>query len=260
MVSIIIPAFNQEEMTQECIYAVLDSTQDCEIIVIDNGSTPKITVPFSGFIDTKVIRNESNLGFPVAINQGIQAAKGENIILLNNDVIVTSGAIDKLVLWLEEFSIVGPLTNYCAGHQRATIDTYLTKKELDKAAISLSENNNGYAEDVNWVIGFCMAFKKSLYDEIGMFDESLWPCSGEEIDFCFRAKEAGHSVGIAYDVYVHHFGSQTFTVMEKEGQVNYIETCYRNDAHLAEKWGEDFNQRQLVEGANDEKEQAGSSR
>jgi len=108
------------------------------------------------------------------------------------------------------------------------------------------------AEDVNFVIGFCMVFKKSLFDEIGEFDESLWPCSGEEIDFCFRAVEKGHKIGVAYDVYIHHFGSQTFQQMESKGQLNYTDVCKVCDEHLAEKWGADFWQRQIIEGPRNE--------
>jgi len=247
MVSIIIPIYNQHDMTQECIAAILDDPGigDYEIILIDNGSFPIITPPFSGFVDITVIRNEENRGFPIAVNQGIRAAKGDSILLLNNDVITPMGAINRLVAWLDEFSIVGPLTNYCAGRQQITLPNYRTKEEMDKEAVSLLSENKNVAEEVNWVIGFCMAFKKSLYEEIGEFDESLWPCSGEELEFCMEAKSRGHLVGIAYDVYVHHFGSQTFKDLEGTGQVDYQEICTRNYKHLAKKWGADFWDNQL---------------
>src|SRR5512139_3623441 len=91
MLSIIIPVVNQHEMTLECITAIREQTEDCEIILIDNGSNPPIQKPYIGFIDAAVIRNEENRGFPAAVNQGIKAAKGDAVILLNNDVIVTPG-------------------------------------------------------------------------------------------------------------------------------------------------------------------------
>lgn len=236
MFSIVIPVFNQHDMTQECIDAIRENTQDCEIIIVDNGSTPPIKKPFTGFIETRVIRNEENKGFPVAINQGIRAAKGETIILLNNDCVVTPGWADGLLAHLNEGNvhIVGPVTNFAAGLQRVQIESYGNKEELNKAAAALSEECAGEMEEVNFVIGFCMAFKRSLFEEIGPFDESLWPCSGEEISFCLKARAAGYKIGIAHDVYVHHEGSQTFKAMD----VNYEEICKRNDAHLAEKWGD----------------------
>jgi acetyltransferase-like isoleucine patch superfamily enzyme len=144
------------------------------------------------------------------------------------------------------------VTNYCAGLQRITLPVYSNVDELNKESAYLEEENrHAPAIEVNFVIGFCMAFKKSLFAEIGEFDESLWPCSGEEIDFCLRAKAAGHRIGIAQDVYVHHEGSKTFGEMEKAGQVKYAEICKRNDAHLAKKWGAGFWQQQLVAPKND---------
>lgn len=237
MISIVIPVYNQHELTLDCITAIRKHTnQDCEIIIIDNGSTPPIKQPYTGFIETIIIRNEENLGFPKAVNQGIQPAKGEHIILLNNDVIVTPGWADKLINALDQFDIVGPMTNYCAGLQKVQIPAYSNEDELDKSAMEWAGEYEGETQPVNFIIGFCMAFKKSLFEEVGEFDTSLWPCSGEEVDFCYRAKQSGYTVGIVKDCYVHHEGSQTFQIMD----VDYQEICERNDKHLAEKWGNNF--------------------
>lgn len=246
MVSIIIPVYNQHEITAECIRAVADTTEGCEIIVIDNGSDPAIKPPFCGFTEIRTIRNEENLGFPKAVNQGIRTSNGDVIILLNNDVIVTPDWAKLLVEKLDEYSIIGPCTNYVAGKQRANVGLYEDIDGLNKEAVLFTQENLGETESVNWVIGFCMAFKKSLYDELGEFDESLWPCSGEEIDFCFRARNSGHKVGIARDVYVHHEGSQTFKDMEKSGVIKYEDVCKASDANIASRWGKDFWQRQVA--------------
>ncbi len=247
MLSIIIPVYNQHDMTQECINAVRECTQgDYEFVIIDNGSEPPFKPPFTGFNETTLIRNLSNLGFPVAINQGIRAAAGDVIILLNNDVIVTPGWAKKLTAWLDKFSIVGSLTNYCAGIQQVAISTYEDRDGLNKEAEAFAQEYEGQAVEVNWIIGFCMVFKKSLFGEIGPFDESLWPCSGEEIDFCFRARAAGYKIGIAHDVYVHHLGSQTFEMMHNAKQLDYGEICKMTENHIAKKWGKDFWQRQEI--------------
>lgn len=232
MISIIIPVYNQHEMTTECLESVRRHTSDYEIVLVDNGSTP----PVPG----ATLRNETNLGFPVAVNQGIRAAKGDIIILLNNDVIVTPGWADALARHLDDYAIVAPLANYCAGLQRVTLPAYRDEGELEWLAIDWAKKNAGKSFPVNWVIGFCMAFKRSLYNELGEFDESLWPCSGEEIDFCLRARKAGHQVGIARDVYVHHVGSQTFLDLQNAKQLIYNDICVRNNNHLARKWGESW--------------------
>ena len=91
-----------------------------------------------------------------------------------------------------------------------------------------------------------MMFRRSLFDEIGPFDESLWPCCGEEIDWCLRANEAGYVSGIVSDCYMHHFGSTTFKALEDEGKVSYNEIIDRNEDHLDKKWGEDWRRQSLV--------------
>jgi GT2 family glycosyltransferase len=247
MISIIIPVYNQHDMTSDCINTIREHTPEFELVVIDNGSDPPYKPPFTGFCETVLIRNDKNKGFPVAANQGIKKASGDIIVLLNNDVIVTPQWSDRLIGWLDEFAIVGPLTNYCAGIQATTAPFYDNKEDLELASAEISAIYEGHAVEVNFIIGFCMAFKKSLFEEIGPLDESLWPCSGEEIDFCFRAVKAGHKVGVAYDVYVHHFGGQTFNDMQKSGKIEYVEIVERNDKHLGEKWGEGFWERQAIE-------------
>jgi len=247
-------------MTAECIDAIRENTQDCEIIIIDNGSTPPIKAPFTGDIETRVIRNEENKGFPIAVNQGIRAAKGDVICLLNNDVIVTPGWAELLERHIAEddgYSIVGPLTNFCAGLQRAEIAFYENKEDLYKEASALSEECGGESEEVNWIIGFCMAFKKSLFDELGPFDESIWPCSGEEIDFCYRARAAGYRIGIAHDVYVHHEGSQTFKDLHDKGILNYPELCQNTSDHVSAKWGDFWHNQSIERGEDEEKDGSG---
>lgn len=236
MISIVIPAWNQHETTRECIEALRETTENYEMILVDNGSDPPI--------EGAAIRNETNLGFPAAVNQGIRAAKGDIVVLLNNDVVTTVGWAERLAHHLDEYSIIGPMTNYCAGMQRTAIPSYEDRRDLYEKAMTWSSARDGQATDVNWIIGFCFAFRRPLFDEIGEFDESMWPCSGEEIDFCFRARERGHRVGIARDVYVHHEGSQTFREMDSLGLIDYADLCEKTSEHIAERWGADFWKRQ----------------
>lgn len=76
MISIIIPVFNVHEMTKECIHAIRENTQDYEIILVDNGSSPKYGIVIPGkddFIDYNLgtlIRNETNLGFQLPLIRG----------------------------------------------------------------------------------------------------------------------------------------------------------------------------------------------
>jgi GT2 family glycosyltransferase len=247
VISICIPIFNQHEVAKGCLQSILSNTENYQIVIVDNGSKPAAIFPEHFGVGNNIyIRNEENLGFPVACNQAIKAATGDTIILLNDDCIVIQGWGSMLIAHLDTYSIVGPLTNYAAGLQRVTIPVYRDEKELNLQAAKWAEEHDKQSQAVNWIIGFCMAFKKSLWEEIGPFDESLWPCSGEEIIFCLEARKHGYKVCVARDVYLHHYGSCTFTDLEKSGQLVYMDICNRNDKHIASLYGNDWIN-QLVE-------------
>ena len=103
LASVIIPCWNQQEFTRKCIPALFRQTgPNWELIVINNGSTDGTGDYLAGVQDVSpvpvtVIANATNRGFPAAINQGLQYARGEYLVLLNNDVVVTDGWLDQLV-------------------------------------------------------------------------------------------------------------------------------------------------------------------
>lgn len=246
-------------MTNECIEMIRENmdTLEYEIVLIDNGSDPPFkpllelnATEFTGFVNPILIRNEENLGFPKGVNQGIEAAGGDIIILVNNDVIVTPGWATGIIGWLDRFDVVSTMTNYAAGVQRTTIDGYKSYDELKKAAITFHKKNKGQSYTVNYVVGIIMAFRKVLFEEIGKFDESFWPCCGEELDFCLRAQKAGYSIGVARDLYVHHYGSITFKDMMKADICDYGAILERNNKHLIDKWGDGWPNQLSVDARN----------
>ncbi len=102
LASIIIPCWGQLEFTRKCIPALFRQTgPNWDLIVINNGSTDGTGDYLAGVQDASpvpvtVIANATNRGFPAAINQGLQYARGEYLVLLNNDVVVTDGWLDQL--------------------------------------------------------------------------------------------------------------------------------------------------------------------
>ena len=108
LTSIIVPCWNQLEFTRQCIAALKNHTRPpWELIVIDNGSTDGTALYLGGVQDAAavpvtVIANGENRGFPAAVNQGLQQARGEYLVLLNNDVVVTNAWLDQLTALAEK--------------------------------------------------------------------------------------------------------------------------------------------------------------
>jgi glycosyltransferase involved in cell wall biosynthesis len=103
LTSIIIPCWDQIQFFQQCFAALKEHTRPAwELIVIDNGSTDGTATYLPGARDmapvpVTIVTNSANLGFPAAINRGLQLARGDNSVLLNNDVVVTDGWLDQLI-------------------------------------------------------------------------------------------------------------------------------------------------------------------
>src|SRR5579863_1643544 len=101
--SIIVPCCNQRGFTQLCLRALFRHTRPAwELIVVDNGSADGTGPYLEGVRDAApvpvtVVSNRENLGFPRAVNQGLERARGEYLVLLNNDAVVTDGWLDQLI-------------------------------------------------------------------------------------------------------------------------------------------------------------------
>src|SRR5439155_20826549 len=96
--SIVILTHNQLPFTRECLESIRRSTDEpYELIVVDNASTDGTLDYLNSCGNVHVIANNDNRGFPAAANQGIQAATGKQVLLLNNDCVVTPGWLVRML-------------------------------------------------------------------------------------------------------------------------------------------------------------------
>ena len=237
-VSIVIPTFNQWEYTKQTIESIKEYT-DCnyEIIIVDNASTDGTTEKLKNYPDIKVIENDENLGFPKAINQGILKAAGDYILLLNNDVVVTKGWLNRMVEVIttnEKIGIVGPVSNSVSGFQLDKNAKYKSIEEMHKYAGKLSVSKKGEIIEFPRVAFLCTLIKKDVIDKIGGLDERFTPGNFEDDDFCLRSQLAGYKTVIAPDVFIHHYGSVSF---KKNGENKYAKRLEINKQKFIKKWG-----------------------
>jgi GT2 family glycosyltransferase/Flp pilus assembly protein TadD len=240
LVSIVILTFNQLDKTRDCIESIRRHTPEPhEIIFIDNGSTDGTLDWLQNLCECNdtytVIANGENRGFAAGCNQGIEAAKGEYVLLLNNDVVVTKDWLDGLLECLRltpNAGIVGPMTNNISGIQQVPGVRYASVAELDAFAAEFRDRNRHQRIPFRRIVGFCMLFRKSLTDEIGLLDETFGTGNFEDDDLCLRAAIAGYRNVIAGDVFIHHVGSASF----RGNNFDYVEALTDNGRLFREKW------------------------
>jgi glycosyltransferase involved in cell wall biosynthesis/Tfp pilus assembly protein PilF len=239
-VSLVILTFNELEYTKRCVESVGRHTPEAhEIVFVDNGSTDGTVRWLRQFVKEhqhcRLIENGRNYGFAKGCNQGIRAAAGDYILLLNNDTVVTDGWLAGMMECLKRVSdagIVGPMTNHISGTQKVQRVGYETLEGLEAYARAFRTTNRHRRIETRRLVGFCMLFRKSLIDEIGLLDESFGTGNFEDDDLCARAALAGYRNVIAGDVFIHHFGSRSFI----GNRIDYGSAITGNRRVFADKW------------------------
>lgn len=235
--SIIILTYNQLEYTKLCIQSIrkFTDTDKYEIIIVDNNSTDGTVEWLKSQKDLKIIYNRENKGFPAGCNQGIQIANGENILLLNNDVIVTPNWLNNLdrALWSDEsIGAVGAVSNNCSYYQDINV-SYENIDEMLEFADKYNKLDETYWSYRSKLIGFCMLIKKTVLEEVGLLDEIFTPGNFEDDDLSFRIICKGYKLLLCKDTFVHHFGSVSFKNLSN----SYLEIINENINKFKVKWG-----------------------
>ena len=225
-VDIIIPAYNQLALVQQCIRSILKAECETpkEIIVIDDASTDPEMKPFLAKLAAssiiKLFTNKQNLGFTRSVNFGMALHKDRDVLLLNSDTIVYGRWLDCILAAAysrDRVASVNPLTTQRGSHiscypglvkpYEGTLE--VSDEDLNRFAIEL--NSRKYV-DVHTTVGFCMYIRRSAIQDIGYFDAINFPVAyGEESDFCYRALKAGWCHLIAGDVFVTHLEGKSFS-------------------------------------------------
>lgn len=211
LLSILLVVYNQAELTFACLRSLLKEVEDrAEILVVDNASTDDTPALLKRISGIRVIRNETNIGFIRAVNQGVPAARGKFVLLLNNDTRVHKGSLARALSVIESDPQIGAV-----GARVLQLDGF-----LQEAGSLVWDNGDCYGygrgrdagydaamfrRDVDFCSGAFLLTRRDLFLELGGFDERLAPAYFEDADYCLRLWQRGMRVVYDPRVSLDHF-------------------------------------------------------
>jgi GT2 family glycosyltransferase len=244
LVSIMIPCCGMLEYTKLCLPSVLKhSRQPFELIFLDIGSLDGTAEYLAGLaaavpVRVEVLRAATDLDIKDACKEALVRARGEYVVLLNNDTVVTSAWLNQLIGLITmspTIGAVGPMSNYAAPPQfveaipyrlrnlagtrkaaatkngrGATAKSLVDVDAVSRFAADFREKNRGKWLETERLGGFCLMIKREALFRIGSLDQ--WSDLGlfDTDILSSKTREAGHTLAVCRDLFIHHFGTRTF--------------------------------------------------
>jgi glycosyltransferase involved in cell wall biosynthesis/Tfp pilus assembly protein PilF len=235
LLSILIVNFNGLQHLRPCLDSIRrNKAERYEIIILDNASTDGSLEFLRSQEDIILIENGNNIGCPPARAKLMAQAKGDYLILLDNDTVVTKNWAKKFLDYAVSdpmIGIIGPKSNYVSGPQLITNVQYSNLQEMEKFARDWAEKNRGRLTTTTRLVGFCMFITRDLINRIGNIDAALGKFGFEDDDYTWRANIAGFKTVIANDVFIHHTGGP-----QGKGDPIYNKLLIGSWEKFKEKW------------------------
>lgn len=250
LVSILIPTRNALPLVKRCIESLVAVTtyRRYEIILIDNGSDdPEALRYFKSLQDSgmaTVMRDDRPFNYSALNNAATRLAKGELILLLNNDTECVDGE------WLSEMvshavrpevGCVGAKLLYPDGNIQHVGVIMGVGGVAGHAFVGMSPETQGYfsraklLQAISGVTAACLLVKREIYDAVGGLDEVNLPVAYNDVDFCLKVVELGYrNILTPFSVLYHHESATRGSDFDSEN----IKRYRKEFDHMRKRWGQ----------------------
>jgi len=205
MISIIIVNWNGRKWLNKCLGSLSEQTyKKFELIVVDNGSTDdSVSFIENNFPKTIIIKNKNNTGFAYGNNVGIKKAKGELMLLINNDAWIEKDFLENLLSYYKKnkYDVVSPREAKYTGEKQ---ETYSTKIDFLGHPVYLLGDKHKKDKPF-YLPGVCLLFSKKLYEQTGGLDNNFFMYC-EEVDWFWRLSLLNKKFCFVNNVFINHAG------------------------------------------------------
>jgi len=223
-ISIAVNSYRNPELLRLCLESVFrhPGSADFEVLVVDSATEESTRLVMDDFPDVRFFPNDRNVGFVSLLNRSLAESRGEYFLLINHDIILTEGAVDALLGFMDsnpEVGIVGPRQVNFNGSEQVSCFRYyrpwtilfrrtpLGKLSFGKRHLDwflMRDYDRKEPKPVDWIMGSAMLVRRSAADEVGPMDSRFFMYM-EDVDWCRRFWESGWKVVHVPDVSVYHY-------------------------------------------------------
>jgi glycosyltransferase involved in cell wall biosynthesis len=196
LVSVVIPTKDRAYVLEKTIDSLVNQTyKNIEIIVVDDGSTDGTELLVEGFKKKykriKFLKNKKNMGPAASRNKGVKNAKGEIIFFTDSDCFVSENWIETVIKEYKDEEVVG-----VGGYLKPGSNNWIAKLEnlQNKYLLKIGSKRIKGKEKTPTGYTNSMTYKKSVFDEVGGFDEHFKLPSGEDVELKKRIAKKGYLV------------------------------------------------------------------
>lgn len=254
MLSVIVVSWNTRDILRDCLASVCRHLPPAEreLIVIDNASADgSAEMVEEQFPEARLVRNPANVGFGRAANQGMSAARGEQLLLLNSDALLLDDSLLALARRLERdptLGVLGPRIVLEGGRLQSSARRFPSVGRLALSELWLHRLvpraraadwllgpywDHGAEREADWLVGACLLVRREVFGQTGGFDPAIF-MYGEEVEWCHRIRAVGWRILFCPDGQVLHLNHKSADRLF--GDAGRTDRCLLAEDDLLRRW------------------------